>query len=463
MKIKPVIIAGGTGTRLWPLSRQLYPKQFIKLFDGLSLLQQTVIRNQLFGTPSIIVGEEHRFIAAEQLREIDVKADLIIEPIAKNTAPCSIIAALLAEKDKLETVLLLPADHYISEEEKYVNILNQAINHVHTITTIGIKPTHAHTGYGYIKINESVAANVYQVEKFIEKPDREIAENYLKDGKYLWNSGIFIYNVKFFLEQAYIINETLFKHSQAALLNATRDLDFIRLNNDYYSLITPISIDYALMEHISNIVVIEASFLWNDLGNWNSLWEISKKNKDNNFLEGDIITEDVKNSYIMSSNKLTSVVGVSNIIIINTEDALLVANKSESEKVKHIVNKLLEKNRREAVEHTKIFRPWGYFQTIDMGDLYKVKKITVHPGQKLSLQYHHHRAEHWVVMKGIAEVNIGHDVKILLENDSIYIPKGMKHRITNIGEIDLKLIEVQTGHYLGEEDIVRLQDTYGRK
>lgn len=457
-------MAGGSGTRLWPMSRQLYPKQFIKIFDGLSLLQKTLLRNQQFGKPAVIVAEEHRFIAAEQIREVGIEADLIVEPVQKNTAPCAIVAALQAKQEGFETVLLLPADLHIIGDEEYLSVINTTYGCIKSgVVTIGIRPTFAHTGYGYIKTKQSINAKIYKTEKFVEKPNLATAKEYISQGGYFWNSGMFIYNVDYFLKQAQQLQGTLFAKVTAAFASASKDLDFIRLAKEPYAQIESISVDYAIMEHVSDMILVEGDFGWNDLGSWESLWQVSPKDANNNHLVGEVIINNVTNSYIRSEKKLTAVVGIDNIIIINTDDALLVADKSRSEEVKQIVNQLTNSNRKEAIEHVQIFRPWGYYQTIDNGDSHKVKRIVVHPGQKLSMQYHHHRAEHWVIVCGIAEIEIGTEISRLSENDSIYIPKGMKHRLANIGEIDLHLIEVQTGDYLGEDDIVRITDIYGRK
>lgn len=462
-KIKPVIIAGGSGTRLWPLSRKLFPKQFIKLFDNQSLLQKTLIRNKSFGRPAVIVGEEHRFIAAEQIKEIGIEADLIVEPASKNTAPCAIIASLIALENGLETVLFLPADHYIEEENNYVSLISDAAKFADEVAMIGIKPSFAHTGYGYIKTDKTIQDKIFHAEKFVEKPDVLLAQDYFQQGNYFWNSGIFIFNAKFMLDRAENLQDQLFEHTSTAYALSIKDLDFIRLDANSYNKLQSISIDYAIMEHLESMILFEANFTWNDLGSWDSIWQVNDKDEHNNYHFGDVLTRDVKNSYIMSDNRLTAVIGLSDVIVVNTADALLVADKSKSEQVKDIVNYLSKACRTEATEHTRVFRPWGYYQTIDSGELHKVKRIVVHKGQKLSLQYHNHRAEHWVVVKGIAEVIIDNQVSNLTENDSIYIPKGSSHRLSNIGEVDLHLIEVQTGNYLGEDDIVRLGDEYGRK
>ena len=434
------------------------------MFDGLSLLQKTVIRNKDFGKPSIIIGEEHRFFVAEQMKEIQIEADLIIEPFQKNTAPCSIIGALLALEDNKSTVLLIPSDHYIDDNFLYISAIKQACNYVekYGVATLGITPSFPHTGYGYIKCGRLFEKNVYEAIKFIEKPDLKNAQDYVEEGNYFWNSGIFIFQPRFMIDQTKLHQSALFEQVCQSFCSSSVDLDFIRLAVEPYLSMESISIDHAIMEHLSSMVLIKSDFIWNDLGSWDSVWNISKKDVDFNYLEGDIIASSVSNAYVHSPNKMTALIGLDNIIVINTEDALLVADKSRSEEVKHIVNQLISSQKKEAIEHATTFRPWGHYHTIDRGDLYKVKRITVNPGQKLSLQYHRHRAEHWVIISGIAKVFIGGKITILYENDSIYIPKSMRHRLTNIGEIPLRLIEVQTGPCLDEDDIVRLNDAYGR-
>ena len=464
MTIKPVIMAGESGTRLWPLSRRLYPKQFIKILGDLSSLQKTLVRNQPFGKPTVIVCEEHKFLAAQQIKEIGLEADLIIEPLQKGTAPCAIIGALCAKQDNLETVLLLPADHSIANEEEYLLIIDKSVNKVKEgVVTIGVKPLFAHTGYGYIKVKNFLEEKIYQAEQFVEKPDLLTAKNYIEQGNYFWNSGIFIYNCDFMLNQVKYIDSNMFEKVQESFYSARNKLGFVQLEENAYRKITANSIDYAIMENVSKMFVVEGNFGWNDLGNWNSLWQVSEKDSHNNNLTGNIITHNVVNSYVRSENKLAVLAGLDNVIVINTDDAVFIANKSKPKEVKQIVTKLSNDNRKEVTEHTQIFRPWSYYRTIDYGRLHQVKQIIVYPNHKLSTQYHYHRSEYWLVVQGTAEIIIGNKVSQLIENESIYIPKGEEHSLANIGEIDLHLVEVQSGYYLGEDDIVRLSDNYGRK
>lgn len=446
MNLKPIIIAGGSGTRLWPLSRTHHPKQFIKLFDGLSLFQKTLVRNKFLGKPTIIIMEDHHFIATEQIREIGIKADLILEPLQKNTAPCAIIASLEAKKYGYKTAILLPADHYIADDEQYFSVINTGLKNVLSVTTIGIRPHYPHTGYGYIKIKEHAKHQLHQVDKFIEKPNLAKAEKYLADGRYFWNSGIFLYDADFMLQQAATLQPELFENVTKSFISSNKDMNFIRLAKEPYEKIEAISVDYAIIEHLSDMIVIEGDFGWRDLGSFNSLWQLGTKDSNNNCLEGDIIiSNDVKDSHIQSNNKLTAILGLSNIVVINTDDAVLVADRAKSEELKTITSLLIKSGRKEAKEHVHVARPWGYYQTIDEGELHKVKKIVVRPGEELSLQHYKHRAGYWVVVKGIAEIIAGKRVKKILEHDSIYIPKHTKSRLINIGQIDLHLIAVQTG------------------
>lgn len=462
MKITPVIMAGGSGTRLWPLSRENYPKQFIKIFDQKSLLQHSLIRNAKFSKPIVIVGNEHRFIALEQAKEVGIEIDVIIEPEGKNTAPCALLASILC--DNKDLIILLPSDHYINNLEEYYKSIDSACEAAlkSSVSTLGIKPTYPHTGYGYIKLGQNISGESYFVENFVEKPDLQKAMEYFSSNTYLWNSGIFIFRPSEMINLAQEHTKSMFEHVKESLKYSEKDLDFIRLKAEAYSKIIPESIDYAIIEKASNIAVVKASFDWSDLGSFASIWEVSKKDENSNVLIGDIISKDSEKNYAYSPKKLTALVGVSNLIVINTEDATLVADSKSSEEIKHVVKALKNNNRDEVVNSVIYYRPWGSYQTIDLGELHKVKRIIVKPLHKLSLQYHHQRAEHWVVVKGVAEVQIGDDIHILKENDSIYIPKLAKHRLTNIGSEDLHIIEVQTGSYLGEDDIVRMADEYGR-
>lgn len=463
MKIKPVIMAGGAGTRLWPLSRENYPKQFIKILDGKSLLQHCLIRNRSFLKPMLIVGNEHRFIALEQAKEVGVDVDIILEPQGKNTAPCAIISALIAEDD--EIVALLPADHFINDVDKYVATIEKACDaaKTSTITTIGIKPQYPHTGYGYIEVGEKIAEDNFHVNRFVEKPSYKTAEEYCTSGKFLWNSGMFMFrpDQMYNLAEKYI--PEMLKLVRNSYEDSDKDLEFTRLKPDTYSSIKADSIDYAIIEKATGISSVRADFAWNDLGSFSSIWDISDKGENNNVFTGDVVAIDGGYNYVYSPTRLTTIVGLSNLVVISTEDATLVTTKDKSEEVKSLVKKLSTESRKEVTDSVICYRPWGSYQTIDESKFHKVKKIIVKPSHKLSLQYHYKRAEHWVVVQGVADVQVGEETHILKENDSIYIPKLIKHRLSNIGEVDLHLIEVQTGSDLSEADIVRLSDDYGRK
>lgn len=465
MKIHAVIMAGGSGTRLWPLSRENYPKQFVKIFDGKSLLQLCLERNKNFEKITLIVGIEHRFIALEQAHEVGVSPEIIIEPYAKNTAPCAILAGLIGKKSKSDMILLLPADHYIDNIEDYADTVKEAANLAitHSVATIGIKPNTPHTGYGYIELGNHINEESFEVNKFVEKPNLKDAIKYLESKKYCWNSGMFLCRPEEILQLAKEFVPEMAKKVADSFDKGEKDLGFFRLEPNSYKEIKSDSIDYAIMEKASNIGLTKASFGWSDLGSFSSIWEMTDKDKDSNVKIGDVVTIESSANYVYSNNRLTALVGISDLVVINTEDSTLVAHKSRSEDVKKIVNFLNSEKRVEAKNSPLCYRPWGSYQTIDEGISHKVKRIMVKPGHKLSLQYHHKRSEHWVVVEGVAEVQVGDDIHILNENDSIYIHKLVKHRLHNIGETNLYLIEVQTGGYLGEDDIVRLTDVYGRK
>ncbi|NDB82984.1 MAG: mannose-1-phosphate guanylyltransferase/mannose-6-phosphate isomerase [Alphaproteobacteria bacterium] len=464
MKIIPVIMAGGRGSRIWSLSRENYPKQFIKIFDAKSLFQLCLTRNKQFSRPIVIVGPEHRFIAQEQAEEVGIDIEIIIEPVAKNTEACAMIASHFIKDDNEACILLLPADHYITSEELYINDIKEARNLLkdYDIITIGIKPSSPHTGYGYIKIGHPISSSSYSVEKFTEKPSLEAVNKFLSSGKFYWNSGILLFNNKM-QEISNILSPQTKKYVESSLLNSEKDLGFLRLAAEDYGKIEPNSIDYAIMEKAQNIALKEASFTWSDLGSFLSVWDSHKKDKSGNLCEGYVLCLEGEGNYIYSPDKLTVVSGVSDLVIVNTQDALLVTCRNQPEKVKHIVDELKIRDRVEIRNSDLSYRPWGSYRVINSGDKFKVKKIIVHPGKKLSLQYHYKRSEHWIIISGIAEVQRGEEIRILNENDSMYIPKLMKHSLRNIGEVALHLIEVQTGHYLGEDDIVRLSDLYGRK
>ena len=465
--IVPIILSGGSGTRLWPLSRKLHPKQFIDLVNDTTLFQDTILRlPKDTANPLIICNEEHRFLAAEQLRQIDKESNgIILEPIGRNTAPAIALAALKFINNGEDPLLLvLSADHLIQN----INTFHQSIKIAEKLAekdklvTFGIVPDKAETGYGYIKANIDNTADYYKIQSFTEKPNQEDAQKYLDSGNYLWNSGMFMFKASVYLQELEKFEPEILSSCKKSCQTEYKDKDFIRLNNDEFYQCPEQSVDYAVMEYTKDGMVVPLDANWSDIGSWNALWDAKNKDKDGNVSEGDVILDGVKNTYTYSSNRLVSVIGISDLVIVDTQDALLVADKKYSQNIKNIVNQLKKNNRPEADNHRKVFRPWGYYDSIDADDGFQVKRILVNPGAKLSLQKHEHRAEHWVVVKGVAKVTCGDKTFSLKENQSTYIPKGEVHRLENTEEIDLEIIEIQTGDYLGEDDIIRLEDDYQR-
>jgi mannose-1-phosphate guanylyltransferase/mannose-6-phosphate isomerase len=469
--ITPVVLSGGSGTRLWPLSRKLHPKQLLPLLNQTSLLQDTI--NRLDGFKNIekaviICNEEYRFMVAEQARATGIGASaIILEPIGRNTAPAIALAAFNALKNDEEAVLLvLPADHDIKDVAEFHKAidagLQQALND--QFVTFGVVPSSPETGYGYIKSADSVAINeVSKIEKFVEKPDLETATRYIEEGGYYWNSGMFMFKASEYLKALQEFAPEIYQASQDAINKADRDMDFIRVGIEEFKKCPSDSIDYAVMEKVSNAVVIPVDMGWSDVGSWSALHDIGVQDENNNIFIGDTFHVSTKNSYVRAEHKLVTTLGIEDLIIVDTDDALLVAHKDHVQDIKEIVNALTNEDREEVVLHKKVCRPWGCYQGIDHSDRFQVKRITVNPGAVLSLQLHHHRAEHWIVVNGTAKVTKDDDEFTLSENESTYIPLGVKHRLENIGKIPLELIEVQTGSYLGEDDIVRFDDVYGRK
>ncbi len=474
--IIPVILSGGSGSRLWPLSRQLYPKQLLALTGENTLIQQTA--NRLRGMddaapPIVICNEEHRFLVAEQMQETGIKPDaIILEPVGKNTAPAVAVAACHAvEKEEDALLLVLPADHIIKRLDVFQDAVQAGSAHAErgNLITFGIVPQSPETGYGYIRRGEVVqefehrmVKAIYRVDKFVEKPDLSTAEQYVKSGEYFWNSGMFLFRASTFLEELKKFEPEMFKYAQLAYSRAVKDLDFTRLDKEAFEQCPADSIDYAVMERTDKALVVPVDAGWSDIGSWSALWDAGLKDSDGNVLHGDVITHDTKGSYLYSDGRLIAAVGLRDHIVIETADAVLVAPKARVQEIKTIVNYLKGLNRQEAYLHRRVYRPWGSYETISKGDRFQVKLITVNPGATLSLQLHHHRAEHWIVVKGTALVTRGDEKIMLSENQSTFIPLGMKHRLENPGVIPLELIEVQSGSYLGEDDIVRLEDVYGR-
>ena len=466
MNIIPIILSGGSGTRLWPLSRKNYPKQLLNLTDSHSLLQNTVLRVDHLSSPIVVCNEEHRFLVAEQLLSIGVKdAKILLEPEAKNTAPAIALAALEAIKQNEESIIVvLPADHIIEDKIVFQKQLNVAVEEARQdkLVTFGVTPIKPETGYGYIKAAGKGDEASLAIDKFVEKPDLATAKDYVASGDYFWNSGIFVFQAKTFLQELKTFEPEMAKVCRQAFEQATSDLDFVRIPVEVFAQCPSESIDYAIMEKTARGVVVPFDSHWSDLGSWASLWESSSKDTNSNVKIGDVIEIDCKNSLIYGQDHLIAAVGIDNLIVVDTKDALLIASKDRSQDVKGIVEKLSANEREEHLLHREVHRPWGSYDSVDNGDRHQVKRITVKPGKSLSLQMHHHRAEHWVVVSGTALIQLGDDEKVLSEDQSIYIPLGTVHRLTNPGKVDLHIIEVQTGTYLGEDDIVRLEDTFGR-
>jgi mannose-1-phosphate guanylyltransferase/mannose-1-phosphate guanylyltransferase/mannose-6-phosphate isomerase len=466
----PVILAGGSGTRLWPLSRKLYPKQLISFVSEKTMFQETLLRLknvEEINNPIIICNEEHRFMVAEQLKSLEINDyTIILEPVGRNTAPAAAVAAQKAKEiDENARILILPADHYIGDEESFSKAINSAYKFSEQnnyLITFGIEPKSPETGYGYIKKGEKIGSKRFEIDKFVEKPDLKTAEQYLKSENYLWNSGMFLFKSDLIIEEFKKYAPEIFEHSKKALENAVTDLDFVRLNKEIFLNCPEDSIDYAIMENTEKGAVFSVDCKWNDLGSWEALWQTGEKDSDNNVLSGDVYTTDVKDSFISSHSRIVAAVGVESYVIIETADAVLVAPRKDVQNVKKIVDKLKKDKREEPNIHKKVYRPWGNYETVDISKRFQVKRITVKPGAKLSAQKHYHRAEHWVVVKGSAIVTRGEDEILLKEDESVYIPLGTLHRLENPGKIPLELVEVQSGSYLGEDDIVRFDDIYGR-
>jgi mannose-1-phosphate guanylyltransferase/mannose-6-phosphate isomerase len=463
--IVPVILSGGSGTRLWPLSREAYPKQFLPLVGDDTMLQATWKRVASIAgaAPIVVANQEHRFMAAEQLRECKALPQaLILEPVGRNTAPAIAIAALQALAGGNDALLLvLPSDHVVRNEAAFHAAVKQAAVAAEAgkLVTFGIVPTAPETGYGYIKA--ATGEGVRAVDRFVEKPDQATAEKYVASGEYYWNSGMFLFKASRYLKELETLQPAILAACRAALDKAARDIDFIRLDAEAFAASPNDSIDYAVMEKTADAAVVPLDAEWNDVGSWSALWEVSDKDTDGNACHGDVIALDCKDSYAYG-NRLIAMVGLQDVIVVETDDAVFVGHKDRVQDVKEIVGRIKRDGRSEAAAHRKVYRPWGAYDSIDNGARFQVKRITVKPGATLSLQMHHHRAEHWIVVSGTAEVTRGDEVILLSENQSTYIPLGVTHRLKNPGKLPLELIEVQSGSYLGEDDIVRFEDSYGR-
>ncbi|AOL20767.1 mannose-1-phosphate guanylyltransferase/mannose-6-phosphate isomerase [Xanthomonas citri pv. malvacearum] len=463
--VLPIILSGGSGTRLWPLSRESYPKQFLPLVGDKSMLQSTWLRAAPVAghAPIVVANEEHRFMAAEQLQQLGVKPSaILLEPKGRNTAPAIAVAALEATRDGADPLLLvLPSDHVIGNEAAFQAAVKVAAEAAAQgkLVTFGIKPTAPETGYGYIKAGTGTGASA--VERFVEKPDLATAQSYLASGEYYWNSGMFLFRASRYLEELRKFHPAIADACQKAWENGKRDADFTRLDKDAFAASPSDSIDYAVMEKTADAVVVPLDAGWNDVGSWSSLLDVSNQDAQGNAHHGDVIQLDCQNTYAYGS-RLIAMVGLEDVVVVETPDAVLVGHRDRIQEVKDVVSQIKTAGRSEATWHRKVYRPWGAYDSIDMGQRHQVKRITVKPGAVLSLQMHHHRAEHWIVVSGTAEVTRGEEVLLLTENQSTYIPLGVTHRLRNPGKLPLELIEVQSGSYLGEDDIVRFEDTYGR-
>jgi len=465
--ILPVVLAGGVGSRLWPMSRSQFPKQCLDIEgNGFSLLQNTVNRLDAVNASeiTIVCNEDHRFLVADQLEDKqDQIANIILEPVGRNTAAAIAIAAWSIYEAQSDGVLLvLASDHSISDTEVFKEKVMLAYERARegALVTFGIEPGYPETGYGYIK--SSGLEEVSKVLEFVEKPDLQTAKSYLEDGSYLWNSGMFMFRADTFLEELKVFEPEMYKLSKEAFDGSSRDLGFLRLQESSFASIKSISVDYAVMERTKKAEVVRFPSIWNDIGSWTAMWDIKQSDENNNILTGDVVSHNTKNTLVHSENRLVATLGVEDLIIVDTQDALLIANRNNAQDIKKIVDVLESQDRPEISIHSEVHRPWGVYQTIGLGGRYQVKRITVKPGARLSTQMHHHRAEHWVVVKGTAIVRNGDQTNFVTENESTYIPVGEIHSLENPGKIPLELIEVQTGGYLGEDDIVRFDDLYGR-
>lgn len=471
MKITPIILSGGSGTRLWPVSRELNPKQFLDFFGKHSLFQKTALRvdGDTFESPIVVCNNEHRFTAAEELQKVRIDPkSIILEPCGRNTAPAIAIAALsvITSDQKNDVILVMPSDHIIEDEKKFLSHVKNSFDAAKNgyLITFGIKPDRPETGYGYIKKSKAIKefTEVFAVEKFIEKPNQKTAEEFVANEDYLWNSGIFMFRASAYLEALQKYHNDIFIACVNAHSKARRDLDFTRLELEDFEKCENISIDYAVMEKAEKVAVVPINVGWSDVGSWQAVADLSEVDENKNTLLGDSFALKSKNCYINSRHGLVAAIGVENLIVVTLKDVTLVLNRDNAQDVKKMFELLKNHKREECISGTKVSRPWGSFEVIDDSDRFKVKRITVKPGASLSLQMHNHRAEHWIVVKGTAHVTCDRDEFILTEDKSTYIPIGKKHRLENKGKIPLELIEVQTGEYLGEDDIVRFSDIYGR-
>jgi mannose-1-phosphate guanylyltransferase / mannose-6-phosphate isomerase len=470
-QIHPVILSGGAGTRLWPLSRASYPKQLLKLSSERTMLQDTVARGLSdvgFAPPLLVCNEDHRFLVDDQLQQIGIKPQaILLEPMARNTGPAIAAAALwLLARDPDALMLVQPSDHVIASPTDFHRAVMRGLAAAQEgrLVTFGIKPVRPDTGYGYIQSGDALtnADGVFGVDRFVEKPDRETAQRFVDSGAFFWNSGIFLLSARAYLGELSRINPNMLNACERAVRDGQEDLAFFRLSAAPFGEAPSLSIDHAVMEHTSRAAVVPVDMAWSDVGSWPALRDIASADAEGNVLQGDVLAERVTNSYIRSEGRLVAAVGLDNVVVVATDDAVLVADANAATEVSGIVTRLRGQNRSESQQHVTCHRPWGHYRSVDAGERFQVKRITVKPGAKLSLQKHYHRAEHWVVVHGTAIVQRGEERMLVRENESVYIPIGTEHRLENPGKLPLQLIEVQSGPYLGEDDIVRVSDSYGR-
>lgn len=463
-----VILCGGQGSRLWPLSRTSFPKQFITVREKVSLLQDTLARVRLLNLPSkplLICNHEHQFFVRANLKSLKIDGELIVEPVGKNTAPAIALACFKAlESNPDEVLIILPSDHLIQDQNKFSLSCSKAIKLAQEdfLVTFGVSPTKPETGYGYIQKGQPLTEGSFLIEKFLEKPNKDLARDMLESGQFFWNSGMFVFKAKVFLNELKKYSPDIFSKSQAAYQGSTSVGSSIYPNPEFFSKCPENSIDYAVMEKTDKAAVVPFDGDWSDLGSWAAFYETSQKDESGNVIKGDVIAAEAQNCYIQGTNRLITALGIENLAVIETKDALFISPLDRSQDVKKLVSKLKDANRSEVDIPPIVYRPWGSYEGLVRGERFQVKKIIVQPGEQLSLQMHHHRAEHWIIVEGSAEVQIGNETKLYCENQSTYIPVGTIHRLKNPGRIPLILIEVQSGSYLGEDDIVRLEDKYQR-
>lgn len=466
--IFPLVLCGGSGTRLWPLSRSSYPKQFVQFEQNRTLFKDTIRRAKKIknsSDPIIVCNEDHRFYAKANLLECSIRGKFIIEPVPKNTAPAVALGAMLVEQiDPNSVLVVMPSDHTILEEDRFIDLLNKAIKLAEKgfLVTLGITPTYPSTGFGYIELGNSINDDGYTIKQFVEKPSVQIAEKMVRSPKFLWNSGIFVFKASTYLSELKKFDQDIFNSCKKTWSNHSVENDFFTLDKDTFNSCPANSIDFALMEHTKKGAVVPLPIKWNDLGSWNAFYDIGVKDENNNVKKGDVLTLDTHNSYIQSTGRLVSTIGLENVAIVETKDSVFVSPLSRVQEAKKIVEQLKKENRKEAIQHPLVYRPWGSYERLAQGERFQVKRIIVQPGEQLSLQLHYHRAEHWIVVQGTAEVLVDGKKGLLTENESTFIPVGSTHRLKNPGKVPLVVIEVQSGSYLEEDDIVRFEDDYKR-